>query len=109
MISLNENIIRDFTCHNPTTGQVSDADFIPTCEVFEDTTDIPMITPVVVKRLGWTGDYRVSFVTSAANGFEVGKSYNTIVTATVNAITAKSRILAFNIEEPVAAPAFFDV
>ena len=96
---LDESITLDFTTHNPITGQVQDTDFLPTCEVFENTTDIPILTPVVTKRAGLTGDYRVSFVASAANGFEIGKSYNVIATATVAAVTAKARIDSFNIKE----------
>ena len=32
----------DFTVTDPLTGQVSDADFLPTCDVFENTTDTPL-------------------------------------------------------------------
>ena len=98
MRKLNDAITLDFTTHNPLTGQVSDADFLPTCQIFEDTTDVPIITPVVIKRVGQTGDYRVSFITSPANGFEVGKSYNVIVEVTVGGITAKATLETFNIE-----------
>ena len=101
---LDETITLDFTTHNPITGQVSDADFLPTCEVFEDTTDIPILTPVVTKRVGLTGDHRVSFVASAANGFEINKSYNVVATATVAGVTAKARIDTFNIEATIVSP-----
>jgi hypothetical protein len=102
-IVLGESLTFDFPTHNPITGQVSDADFLPTCQVFENTTDIPILTPAVTKRLGQTGDYRVSFVTSAVNGFEVDKSYNVIVAATVAGITAKARIASFILEAAVIA------
>jgi len=92
---MDETITLDFTTHNPDTGQVQDADGLPSCEVFEDDTDAPMITPAVVKRAGKVGDYRVTFVASDANGFEAGKSYNVIITAAVNFITAKARISSF--------------
>ena len=68
----------DFTVTDPLTGQVSDADFLPTCDVFENTTDTPLLSPAVVKRVGHLGDYRVSFDATIANGFEVGKSYNVV-------------------------------
>jgi hypothetical protein len=103
MRRLNEPITLDFTTHNPLTGQVQDADVLPTCQVFEDTTDIPIITPVVTKRVGQTGDYRLTFITSPANGFEVGKSYNVIVSATVGGITAKAELESFNIEQEAPA------
>jgi len=85
----------DFTTHNPLTGQVSDADVLPTTEVFEDDIDIPVLAPIVIRRIARIGDYRVTFAASTANGFEIGKAYNVIVEATVNAITAKARIGAF--------------
>jgi hypothetical protein len=106
MRKLNESITLDFTCHNAGTGQVSDADFLPTCQVFEDTTDIPIITPVVTRRVGQTGDYRLTFITSPANGFEIGKSYNVIVEATVGGVTAKAELESFNLE---AVPVTFQV
>ncbi len=98
---LGDTITLDFTLTNPLTGQVSDADVLPnnpSSDVFEDTTDVPIISPVVIKRAGLIGDYRVTFAATSANGFEVGKSYNVIVTATVAGITAKARIASFNIE-----------
>jgi hypothetical protein len=103
-------ITLDFTTHNPNTAQVQDADFIPTCQVFEDAADIPILTPLVVKRSGLTGDYRTTFTASAANGFEVDKSYNVIVEVTVIGITAKARIASFALE-PVTPtlPACFSV
>lgn len=105
---IGDAITRDFTTENPITGQVQNADFLPTSQVFENTTDVPILTPLVVQRAALIGNYRVSFVLSAANGFEVGKSYNVIVTATVNGVTAKARIMAFNVEaQPQAA--FFNI
>ena len=93
----------DFTCHHPKTGQVSDADFLPTCQVFENTTDTPLMTPTVVKRTAQTGDYRVSIDVTEANGFQADTSYNVIGIATVAGITAKARIEVFipRIAKPV--------
>ena len=109
MTVLGQTITKDFTCHNPVTGQVQDADALPTSEVFEDTTDTPILTPTVTKRVGATGNYRLTFTASAANGFEVDKSYNVIVAATVSGITAKSRVASFNLEKAEAHPAHFRV
>jgi len=105
-VHIDDVITKDFTVHNPLTGAVSDADFLPTCEVYEDTTDVPMLTPAVVKRVGHTGDYRVTFTTSIANGFELNKSYNVIVQATVAGVTAKARIASFNIESTIGIVSF---
>jgi len=96
---LGDTIILDFTTHNPSTGAVSDADSTPTCEVFEDENDTAILTPTVTKRTGKIGNYRITIVASAGNGFEVGKSYNVIVQAAVNGITAKARISAFTLDE----------
>jgi len=100
-MKLGDIITRDFTTHDPLSGQVSDADVLPTCDVFEDMTDVPMLSPVVTKRAGLVGDYRVTFSCTSANGFEIDKSYNVIVTATVNGVTAKSRIASFYIRAEV--------
>lgn len=94
-VILEQIVTLDFTTHDPLSGQVSDADVLPNCEVFENTTDTPILTPTVTKRTAKTGDYRVTFTASTTNGFEIGKSYNVISEATVNSITAKARIAAF--------------
>jgi len=97
---LGDQVTVDFTTHNPFTGNIQDGDVLPTCAVYEDTVDIPMLTPLVVRRVGagGLGDYRVNFSVSEANGFEVGKTYNVVVAATVAGVTAKARILAFTVE-----------
>ncbi len=107
---LNENITLDFTTHNPLTGDVSDADSIPTCELFEEDSDTPILTPAVTKRSGKTGDYRVTFILSDANGFEASKAYNAIATVVVGGKTAKARIASFSLEPlPPVPPAHFVV
>lgn len=102
---LGQTITLDLTTHNPLTGQVSDADALPTCEVFEDATDVAIISPAVTKRVGKTGNYRVSFAITTANGFEEEKSYNVIAQAVVVGITAKSRIASFVVVKPTAVAA----
>ena len=89
---INDLIILDFTTHNSATGMVSDADFVPACEVFAGSNDSPILSPTVEKRTNKTGNYKVLIEATVGNGFEVGKSYNVIVFATVNNISAKSRI-----------------
>ena len=100
---LDEAITLDFTTHNPLTGMVQDTDVLPSAAVFEDATDIPILTPTVVKRAALTGNYRVTFTASAVNGFEVDKSYNVISEATVAGVTAKARIASFNLDSNVVA------
>ncbi len=103
--NLGDAITLDFTTHNPLTGQVSNADALPTSQVFEDNTDAPILTPVVINR-GLVGDYRLTFVASAANGFELSRSYNVVTQAVVNGITAKARIATFIITSPARRATF---
>lgn len=94
---LEETIYVDFITSSPTTGAAADADSTPTCEIFEDTSDTAILTPTVVKRTSKTGNYRVPVVCTAANGFEAGKSYAVIVSATVGAVAAKARVSNFQV------------
>lgn len=93
--SLEETIYVDFITSSPTTGAAIDADSTPTCEVFEDATDTSVLSPIVTKRSGKTGNYRVPVVCSTANGFEAGKSYNVLVSATVGGVAAKAVVATF--------------
>jgi hypothetical protein len=95
---LGDTIIYDFTTHNPLTGAVSDADSTPTCEVFENDTDTPILTPAVTKRTSKTGNYRVPIAATSGNGFAVGRSYNVIVDVTMNTMQAKSCIASFTLD-----------
>jgi hypothetical protein len=92
---LGDIIVLDFTTHNSSTGAVQDTDLLPTCEIFEDDNDTAILTPAVTKRVDKTGNYRISIEATIGNGFEIGKSYNVIISATVNDISAKSRIDSF--------------
>lgn len=94
---LNRTIVRDFICHT-SLGVVSDADSTPTVSVFEDNTDTAILSPTPVKRTSLTGNYRVEIPVTVANGFEIGKSYNIVATATVGGITSKAVIASFEVE-----------
>lgn len=85
----------DFTTHNPATGNVQNADALPICQIFEDNVDIPVLTPLVTQRVAQVGDYRVRFTVDAITGFIADHNYNVVVQATVNGVTAKSRIAVF--------------
>lgn len=99
---LGDSITLDFTTHNPFTAQVQNADVLPTSQVFENDTDVPILTPLVVQRAGQIGTYRLTFVASAANGFEIDRAYNVDVEATVAGRTARARIASFNLEAALA-------
>lgn len=94
---LGRTVYKDFVCHT-TAGVVSDADSTPTVEIFENDTDTAILTPTAVKRTSKTGNYRVPIVITAANGFEIGKSYNVVVSATVGGTSSKAVIMSFVIE-----------
>ena len=85
----------DFTTHNPSTGNAQDADTLPTAQVFEQNGTTSMNTPTVVKRGSNTGVYYVQIDCLEANGYELDKSYNVIVTATVNGTTGKAIVANF--------------
>lgn len=97
---LGETIYRDIVTHNPLTGINSDADSTPTCEVFENNSDVAILTPTIVKREAKTGNYRIQIDLTTANGFELLKSYNVVVTAIVGGVTAKLVIESFTIDSP---------
>jgi hypothetical protein len=91
-LRLGETLYKDFITSDPASAQVRDADVLPTCDVFEDATDVAILSPVVTKRVAHTGNYRVPIVCTIANGFTVGHSYNVVVSATVNGYASKAAI-----------------
>lgn len=104
MIPLDEVVHFDVTTHHPSTGAVTDADSTPTYSVFEEATDTPILADqTFTKRTSLTGNYRGSFTASTANGFEVGKWYNVVASATVNAIAAKHVAMRFRVSPAESA------
>jgi hypothetical protein len=89
---LEETIYLDFIVSSGT-GPATDADALPTSEVCENGTDTAIVTPTVVKRSGKTGNYYVPVACTAANGFEAGKSYNVVVTATVGGVAGCKEVV----------------
>jgi len=83
---------------NTAMGVVSDADGLPTVEVFEEDTDTTVYALTAVKRTAKTGNYRVPVECTAVNGFELGKSYNVVASATVGGTASKAVIGRFVIE-----------
>lgn len=80
-----------------TTGQVFDADSTPTFEVFEEDDDTAIYTGNFSKRSGTTGIYRANFEITDTNGFEIGKFYSVIGSATVNGVSGKCVCLIFRV------------
>jgi hypothetical protein len=74
------------------------ADALPVATVFEDNGDASMYSPTVEQVGGITpitGLYRAIVVVSAANGFEVAKSYNVMVAVTMDTINMLATIGTF--------------
>jgi len=91
---LEDTLTFDFICSS-STGAATDADSTPTAAVFEDGNDTAILSPAITKRTSLTGDYRVPVAATAANGFEVGKSYNVVVSATIGGVAAKAVVGRF--------------
>ena len=97
-IPLNEVVYFDAITHSPITGAVADADSAPTFEVFEEATDTDIgVGGSMTKRTDKIGNYRGTFTASAANGFEVGKYYSIVVSATVGEVAGKCVASSFRL------------
>lgn len=95
-IPLDEVVYFDCITSSPTTGAATDADSTPSFEVFEEATDTDIgVGGSFTKRTSKTGNYRCSFTLSAANGFEVGKWYSVVASATVGGVAGKAAIKNF--------------
>lgn len=98
IVPIDEVVHFDVITSNPSTGAVSDADSTPTFSVFEEDTDTPIVGPSnLTKRTSLTGDYRGSFTASAANGFEAGKCYIVVASATVSSVAGKAVAMHFRV------------
>lgn len=70
------------------TGVATDADAVPAYRVYEDETTTPLLTGnmALLDSANTAGLYSEQITLSAANGFEVGKSYCVHIAATVNSV-----------------------
>ncbi len=84
-----------FVTTDPVNGDAQNADSLPTVNVYEEATDVPILTPTAV-NFG-TGLYRVDVAITAANGFEAGKVYNVVATATVASVAGAGVIATFQV------------
>lgn len=75
--------------HRVDTGALTDADAVPAYRVYEDETGTAILNGNMAKLddTNTTGFYSEQLTLSAANGFEVGKSYAIYVSAAVNSVT----------------------
>jgi len=97
------------TTHRFDTGALTDADAVPPYRIYEDETGTAILTGNTAKLddAGTTGFYSEQITLSAANGFEVGKSYAIYVTATVNSVVGGQsfnfKVIATPTTPPTAA------
>lgn len=97
-IALDEVLHFDAITSNPATGAVSDADSTPTWSIFEEDTDTAILSAQnFTKRTGLTGNYRGAATLSAGNGFDIGKWYNVVASATVNGVAGKAVVMRFRV------------
>lgn len=99
-LPLGEVVYFDVITTSPTTLAAADADSAPSFEVFEEATDTDIgVGTTMTKRTSKTGDYRGSFTASSGNGFELGKWYIVVVSATVVGVAGKCVAMHFRIVE----------
>jgi len=82
---------------NDASGFVTDADTLPTFDVFEQENDTPIISGFFTKRVSYTGNYRAKFSLDATAGFVVGAMYSVIGSAIVNGTWGKCVCLIFRV------------
>lgn len=86
---LGDNLVFSICTHDPDTGELTDADSIPTYRIYEDETESPILTGSMAKLDdgNTTGFYTELIAASVGNGFEAGKTYTIYIQATVDAAT----------------------
>lgn len=92
--------------HTPSTGAGTDADAVPSYRVYEDETGTAILTGNMAKLddANTVGFYSEQITLSAANGFEVGKSYTVYVAAVVGGVTG-TLSHSFQVEAALATAA----
>lgn len=103
-VILNDTVYFEVPTHAPTTGMVTDADELPTFDVYEEA-DVDGLfgSTNMIQRGGKTGEYYGSVQVLATNGFEIGKWYSIVVTATVGGVTGKLVVKSFRVDQPSTA------
>lgn len=88
-VILGDNLTFTVTTHDPDTGVLTDADSPPTYRVYEDETAAAILTGTMAKLndANTTGFYSEQIACTAGNSFEINKSYNIYIEATVDSDT----------------------
>ena len=86
---LDGTLVFSVTIHDPDTGNMIDADTVPTYRVYEDETTTAIATGSMAKLDdgNTTGLYSEQLTCSTANGFETGKTYTIHILGTVGGVT----------------------
>lgn len=84
-VELGNNVSFGIATHDPDTGILTDADSLPTYEVYEEDGSVAILSGSMVKRAaGKTGRYKGIIACTTANGFEDGKTYTIEILASVD-------------------------
>jgi hypothetical protein len=85
-VILGNNLSFTICTHDPDTGVLTDADAVPAYRVYEDETAAAILNGNMAKLddANTTGFYSELIACTSGNGFEVGKSYNIYIEATVD-------------------------
>jgi hypothetical protein len=85
-VCLGQDLTFTVTTHDPDTGELTDADTPPIYRLYEDENPVPLLTGnmAFLDPVNTTGFYSELVACTAANGFEVDRSYNIYIEATVD-------------------------
>jgi hypothetical protein len=96
-VVIGDNLVFSICTHDPDTGVLTDADAVPEYRVYENITEIAILTGNMDSGSGaghnefddanTVGFYVKSIACTAANGFENGKTYTIYIEATVDGDT----------------------
>ena len=88
-VLLEDNVTFGICTHDPDTGVLTDADAVPSYRVYEDENATPISGGDMAKLddSNTVGFYTAQIACTKRNGFEVGKSYNIYIEATVDSDT----------------------
>lgn len=90
---IGQNLTFTIDTHEPSTGAVTDATGSPSYRIYEDETAVPILTGSLAKLddANTTGFYSEQIAVTAANGFEVNKTY----TIRCQALVSETGALSF--------------
>lgn len=88
-VTLGDNLTFTVTTHDPDSGVLTDADAVPSYRIYEDETGAAILNGNMAKLddANTTGFYSELIACTTVNGFEVDKSYNIYIQATVDSDT----------------------